>query len=122
MARIELLYDQMKQNQKPTTLTYYNTQLSFNFRKNYPMFFGPAPPSAIHSFEQVGICDPYKQELGSGKVLRPKVADDLVYPKERYHRPRQSPRCIYFPTRQLMLKIMRACVDVKTESDLWYNR
>ena len=59
MARIELLYNQMKQDQKPTTLTYYNTQLSFNFRKNYPVFFGPAPPSAIHSFAQVGICDPY---------------------------------------------------------------
>ena len=76
----------MKQNQKPTTLTYYNTQLSFNFRKSYTMFYGPGQSSAIHAFEQVGLCDPYSKELGSGKVLHPKVADDLVYPEARYHR------------------------------------
>jgi hypothetical protein len=86
------------------------------------MFYGPAQPNAIHSLEQVGLCDPYIQELGSGKVIRPKVADDLVYSKSRYYYEQQSPRCIYIPTRQLMLKLMRACVDVKSEADLWFNR
>ena len=50
----------------------------------------------------------------------PKNVCDLVYSKSRYNAD-QSPNCIYFPSRYLMFKMMRACVDVNKKEDLWYG-
>ena len=47
--------------------------------------------------------------------------EDLVYPASRYIE-EGSPKCIYIPSQEIMLTIMRACVGVKDPEHLWFNR
>jgi hypothetical protein len=50
----------------------------------------------------------------------PTKPDDWVYGPSRYEKG-NSPVCIYIPAPEIMLKIMRACIDVKDPSELWFN-
>ena len=59
----------------------------------------------INSFECLGWHDPFDPPL----ELTELGAFDLVYPPQRYVDD-HSPLCIYLPSRDVMLKIMRACV------------
>lgn len=38
------------------------------------------------------------------------------------NRPDASPMCIYIPNRIITFKIIRACIDVKTPEELWFNK
>lgn len=49
----------------------------------------------------------------------PKDDLDFVYADSRYRKD-NSPNCIYIPSRKVMLKIMRACIGVTEEKDLWF--
>ena len=51
----------------------------------------------------------------------PDKIDDMVYGPTRYIKG-FSPYCIYIPTKEIMVKIMRACVGVKDPKELWVNR
>jgi hypothetical protein len=51
----------------------------------------------------------------------PEVPETLVYPPDRYIEG-ACPYCIYIPRKELMLKIMRACVGITKVEDLWFNR
>ena len=44
----------------------------------------------------------------------------IVYPKSRFTCS-DSPKPIFVPSVRIMLKIMRACVGVENEKDLWYK-
>ena len=44
----------------------------------------------------------------------------LIYAKTRFIEG-ESPKPIFIPSRRMMLKIMRACVAVDDEKDLWYQ-
>jgi len=33
-----------------------------------------------------------------------------------------SPRLIYMPRKELIFKMMRACIGVEDETELWFNR
>ena len=46
--------------------------------------------------------------------------DDWVYPEFRYVNG-NAPHSIYIPRKEIMLKIMRACIGVKKPEDLWIN-
>lgn len=81
----------------------------------------------INRFWTVGFADPYpdddKHIIGSvddapDELQPPSNADDKVYPEGRYTAG-NSPYCIYIPNKEVMLKLMRACIKVKTEEDLW---
>ena len=50
----------------------------------------------------------------------PDRPDKLVYPEFRYIKG-QVPYCIYIPRKEIMLKLMRACIGVTREEDLWFN-
>ena len=41
----------------------------------------------------------------------------LIYPKELYDS-HEMPNCIYIPSDEIMIKIMRICLFVKNESEL----
>ena len=45
------------------------------------------------------------------KFIIPKTDDDLVYRGDRYLEG-NSPNAIYFPSKLLLFKIMRACINV----------
>lgn len=43
---------------------------------------------------------------------------DLLYPENRYIED-QVPLHIYIPRKEIMFKLMRACIDVEKPEDLW---
>lgn len=81
----------------------------------------------INRFWTVGFSDPYpdddKNIIGSvddtpDDIKTPSQITDRVYPESRYT-PGNSPYCIYIPNKEVMLKLMRACIKVKKIEDLW---
>lgn len=45
----------------------------------------------------------------------------LVYPEGKIQNPSESPSTLYFPRKEIMLKMMRACIGVKSPQELWFN-
>ena len=88
-------------------------------------FFGTAIERAksfnIWSFEQIGLNDPYPDELMETTFFIPKTEEDLVYRGDRYVKG-NSPNAIYFPSKKMLFKIMRACIDVEDENKLWFKK
>ena len=56
-------------------------------------------------------------EDGHNLVI-PNETMDLVYLETRYYK-EASPLCIYIPKKEVMLKIMRACIGANKTSDFW---
>ena len=67
--------------------------------------------------------DPFPDNiLEDDKVLQKSLPIDytnLVYHKSKYIKG-NSPKCMYFPSRYIMFKLIRACVDVYTIKELWF--
>ena len=85
------------------------------------------PPYLINRFWTVGLADPYPDDeyklIGSiddvpSNFYTPCRASDHVYHQSRYKK-ENSPYCIYMPSKEIMLKIMRACIKVDKPEDLW---
>ena len=66
--------------------------------------------------------DPFPKEDVGFQPKIPEQFTDHVYPEERMSRADASPMCIYIPNRIITFKIIRACIDVKTPEDLWFNK
>lgn len=108
------------------------------FLKKYKLTDRRKKQFLINSFSQIGWTDPFEEEgdLGDLAVLSdtgsaenspqtecirfPTDADQDVYPQS-YYRPGQSPSCVYIPSREIMFKMMRACIGIQEEDDLWIN-
>ena len=77
----------------------------------------------------MGWSDPYPDDdqfiTGScddGDNLKlPELVTDWVYPEERLGFKNHAPFQIYIPKKEIMLKMMRACIGVKKPADLWVN-
>lgn len=89
----------------------------------------PYRPYFINSFTIIGWSDPFphddefiKGSIDDGDGMKmPTVYTDLVYNESRYI-DGFSPYCIYIPKKEIMLKIMRACICVNKSEDLWINQ
>jgi len=75
----------------------------------------------------VGFADPYPDDdiyiEGSVDDVPPnfKTPENVrkhVYPCARYKKD-NSPNCVYLPCKEIMLKMMRACIKVKKPKNLW---
>lgn len=85
----------------------------------------------INSFAQIGVEDPFPEDSmflqGSvpdedERIFRPcKSKNELVYHKSRFVR-ESSPNPLFLPRKELMLKLIRACIEVKRPSELWFNQ
>ena len=85
----------------------------------------------INSFTQVGLEDPFPNDdeyiEGSLDDVDPEVyrvptkPEDTVYGESRFIEG-FGPYCLYIPRKEIMLKLMRACVNCKEPSDLWFNQ
>lgn len=64
--------------------------------------------------------DPYPDEQMEHEFDIPVYDYDLLYHPSRY-KYQISPSTIFLPSKKVLLKIMRACIDIEDESDLWYN-
>ena len=45
-----------------------------------------------------------------------------VYPKSRLKNALMSPRLIFLPRKELVVKMMRASICCEDETELWFNR
>ena len=84
----------------------------------------------IDSLYRIGMADPFpnnpnliitcNDDLPAEEKMVTEVGQN-VYGETRYIKG-FSPYCIYIPTKDVMFKLMRACVGVKHVEDLWFNR
>ena len=107
------------------------SKLSKDFIKKYRILdgaHGEAFPWGVNTFNQIGWDDPFpedakvggtSEEIGSDITADTKYTD-WTYPESRFVEG-FGPYCIYVPRAELMLKIMRACINVKVPEDLWIN-
>lgn len=66
------------------------------------------------------MIDPFPDEKFEYEFQIPEIALDLVYDYSRFD-PKKSIRGLYFPSRRVMFKIMRACLDVTDPEKLWFR-
>jgi len=70
----------------------------------------------VNSFEQLGWSDPYTEELCLASDWKiPKELTSLAYSKCRL-KCDCIPQMIYVPRKDIMFKLMRACIKVKDPS------
>ena len=62
--------------------------------------------------------DPYPTEEIETTFCLPSSEEDLVYRIDRYNE-ENSPVVTYFPSKLVLYKLMRACIGVESEEDLW---
>ena len=101
------------------------TKLDKHFNKNYKAIFEQdIAPYLVSNWESIGWNDPFPNDkeykFARQEFKMPKSVNDMVYPPHFFN-PQYSPNCIYIPTRVMMFKIMRACVEVKDPGELWIN-
>lgn len=87
--------------------------MKYNITSDYESYL-------INSFQTIGWPDPFQDDfkcvkgsLEDGINLKiPTDTMDLVYDENRYFE-ESSPNFIYIPRKEVMLKIMRACIGLK---------
>jgi len=83
-------------------------------------------PWLIHTFWSLGMADPFPDESTIVETLNQYISAEPfslgtpVYPRGRMN-PAQSPVTLYIPSRYLMIKMIRACLDCHNPYDLWFN-
>jgi hypothetical protein len=74
----------------------------------------------INTFAQVGWFDPFAhEETFTATFVEPELITDMVYHQDRLI-PGFIPWAIYIPRREIMFKMMRACIGIKDKHQLWY--
>ena len=103
-----------------------NSQISKDFLVRYELV-GDQTNYLINRFITVSFPDPYPDDdlniIGSvddtpDDLKLPNNFNDRVYPDSRYNTG-DSPKCIFIPCKEVMLKLMRACIHVKKVHELW---
>ena len=77
----------------------------------------------IDNFDEIGVTDPFPNEKKDEQremIKKPQSFQDFVYPMSRMDE-YSSPRVIYLPSKDVMLKLMRACIGVRFVDELWFN-
>jgi hypothetical protein len=98
-------------------------QLPPYFYDMYKIFDDQEHTDCITSFSQIGMLDPFPQEAylegtksyGKSYFQAPLYVNDFVYSEHKYIQD-SSPFILYKPRKDLLFKMMRACINVKTES------
>jgi len=92
-----------------------------DFLKKYNLIVKKPRDFLINRFFSIGITDPYpdddlniigSRDDGEDTLPLPEKVEDYVYPDSRYIMGK-SPYCIYIPNKEIMFKMMRACIKVK---------
>ena len=131
MARINMFTQHLAASDKAkiSEETKLNSVIAKDFltEERYNIVDDRAASFLINRFWTVGFADPYPDDdlniIGSVDDIpkdfhSPCRVGDRVYPDSRYS-DGNSPYCIYIPCKEVMLKLMRACIKVKTPEDLW---
>jgi len=74
----------------------------------------------IRDLETIGLINPFVKEEKIDRSGQPLQGPrHLVYDRCRYVKDR-SPMSIYIPSKNIMFKVMRACINIKDPNKLWY--
>ena len=126
LARINNLNNNMNLGQRPNEETLKNSKISSKFLDKASRFVLKEEKQTdktflINRFFDIGWADPFAAD-NDGLVKDQLLTDpeDLVYENCRYVQ-RYSPYVIYVPKKEVMLKIMRACIGCKQPKDLWIH-
>ena len=127
MSRINNFKKQADVEDQITELTKKNSKIAKDYLVKYDIC-DSYKPFVINSFQTIGWSDPFPHDdefiIGSlddgDNLVVPEEPLDLVYAESRYT-PDHSPLCIYVPKKEIMLKMMRACVEVKKPDNLWFH-
>ena len=97
-------------------------QLNLNFFEKYD-FNTQNQTWNINSFEQVGWLDPFPFETKKDEECPcfPRFVSEMAYESDRFI-PKLAPFVIYIPKKEIMWKIMRACIGVTTKEGLWCSK
>ena len=117
--------ERMKNKFKPPqdiTLRESKINMDAEFLKKYDLWDYDDKDYRINCFEQIGWTDPFpKEDLFKSKCTKPTDLHYQVYKKSRYTHD-VPPQTIYIPRREIMFKMMTACVGVKEIDDLWLSK
>ena len=74
----------------------------------------------VNDWEDIGVSDPFPHEESTNNIsfAMPETPENFVYAEERLQK-EISPYCIFVPRKEVMWKMMRACIGCKETSDLW---
>ena len=105
-------------------VTKQNGALPVEFYKRYRRIFPQNIKSYnINNLKTVGFIDPFEKEEkannAKGKLPDKSKPTNNVYPMKRYIKD-WSPLCLYIPSKDILFKLMRACVGAEQETDLWF--
>lgn len=124
--KVEVVEDLMAYHYKPITdklipVNYPSSENSVDetLLEKYSQVIDRARSFHIWSFEQIGMPDPFPDEEMECDFIPPNSAEDLVYRGDRYTG-ESPPSLIYFPSRVVYFKLMRACIGVQKYEDLWF--
>ena len=98
--------------------TQRNSVLPKGFYAKYSKIFKTKVESFnINTFQSIGFVDPFPKEERANRYrggLPAEVDGQIapVYPADRYVE-EYSPYCLYIPPRDIMFKLMRACIMVE---------
>ena len=94
------------------------------FKENYAEFVIDKNLNyLIDDCEEIGIMDPFLEEDDSSctHVKIPEHVSDFVYPISKLVYT-LSPTTIYLPSKKILFKLMRACIEVHDVEHLWFNK
>ena len=90
--------------------------------RKYGLFSAEESSFHINCFKQINWPDPFPEETLPSvecKCCVPESIEDYVYREERMNQARRSPSVQYVPSVFVMLKIMRGCINVTHNDELW---
>jgi len=134
-ARVRNLCMSLSFDQKISHQTDKNGYISPSFFTKYLEYFSPQgveQPFLVNSFQSIGWQDPFPNEERSdfddmqddqtSNIKFPSLdaVNEDVYPGFRYLQD-TSPYCLYIPNKEVMFKMMRACIKVLNPEDLWIS-
>lgn len=128
-------------DQIPTDHTQENSKLPKDFLVKYDLATKPEEmlPHHINCFHHMAMQDPFtddhlhiKGSLHDFQVHVDEYKEEnindveadpykLVYNSARYVH-NMSPLCLYLPRKEILFKLMRACLGVRVMKDIWYER
>ena len=120
--RVHTLQVSQEEYTEASTVTKEAAALPQNFYKNYKSLFKKKLAHFnINCLRQIGVPDPFPDE--DSHVCLDSIPINPMGQGYQYCRyvKEHSPACLYIPSKQVMFKLMRACIHVEGPQDLWFN-
>ena len=132
LSRINKLVHSLDFNCRPTPRTRLISGITPKLLQRYSIIDKEKKGFLVNNLLSIGWVDPFPEDARKDKdqskgkrqgtsVRLLRGAGDLAYPESRYLK-RYSPYAIYLPSKENMLKMMRACLMCKDSTELWINR